>query len=145
MRWTLSEPYSQSVIPYPCVNLTIERGRSGVYGVASKSFSRLLEGQGFVFGVQFLPGGFFTFLGAPVASLTDRSIPIADVFDGTDGPWEEEFLALRTDAQRVAIAESFLRAKAPQRHAEADEVLRIVDAIGHSPTRYAAMVAAGKR
>jgi AraC-like DNA-binding protein len=134
MRWTLSEPYSQSVIPYPCVNLAIERGRSGVYGVASKSFSRLLEGQGFVFGVQFLPGGFCTFLGAPVASLTDRSIPIADVFGATDGQWEEKFLALRTDAERVASAESFLRAKAPQRHAEADDVLRIVDAIAADRT-----------
>jgi hypothetical protein len=98
-------------------------------GVASKSFSHLLEGQGFVFGVQFLPGGFCTFLGTPVASLTDRSIPIADVFGATDGQWEEKILALRTDAERVASAESFLRAKAPQRHAEADDVLRIVDAI----------------
>lgn len=44
MRWALSEPYHQSVIPYPCVNLAVERGRSGIYGVASQAFSRVLEG-----------------------------------------------------------------------------------------------------
>lgn len=129
MRWALPEPYRQSVIPYPCVNLAVERGRSGVYGVASKSFSRLLEGQGVVFGVKFLPGGFRTFLGAPVASLTDRSIPIADMFGASDSEWEEEFLGLATDAAMIARAESLLRAKRPQRNGEADMVLRVVDAI----------------
>ena len=69
MRWTLREPYRQDVIPYPCVNLALERGRSGIFGVVSRSISRELEGQGLVFGVQFLPGGFRTFLGKPIACL----------------------------------------------------------------------------
>lgn len=129
MRWALSEPYRQSVIPYPCVNLAVERGRSGIYGVASQTFSRVLEGHGVVFGVQFLPAGFRTFLGASVATLTDRSIPIADVFDASHSEWDEAILEQGTDTAMIARAQSLLLAKDPRRSAEGDAVLRIVDAI----------------
>jgi len=129
MRWELGTPYRQSVIPYPCVNLAVERARSGVFGVASKSFSRLLEGRGLVFGVQFLPGAFRTFLGKPVASLTDRSIPIADVFGTSDREWEEAIFPLKDAAAMIAQAETRLRAMSPQRHEDAEEVLRIVNAV----------------
>ena len=84
MRWALAKPYRQTVIPYPCVNLAVQRGQSGVFGVASQSVSRVLEGEGLVFGVQFLPGGFHAFFGKFIAGLTDRSIPIGDVFDETE-------------------------------------------------------------
>lgn len=129
MRWSLPEPYQQTVIPYPCVNLAVERGRSAIYGVASKTFSRVLEAEGLVFGVKFLPGGFRTFLGTSVASLTDRSIPIADLFDASAGEWEEAILPRSTEAAMIAQAEQLLRAKNPRRSVEADAVLRIVNAI----------------
>ena len=129
MRWALPEPYRQTVIPYPCINLAVERGRSGVFGVASKSFSRLLEGRGLIFGVQFLPGGFRPFLSEPVASLTDRSIPLADLFDTSDREWEEAILSQDTETAMIAQAEARLRAKKTRRSAEAGAVLRIVNAI----------------
>ena len=40
MQWALAEPDRQTVIPYPCVNLAVKRGQSGVFGVASQSISR---------------------------------------------------------------------------------------------------------
>jgi AraC-like DNA-binding protein len=129
MRWALHEPYHQGVIPYPCVNLAVERGRSGIFGVVSRSISRVLEGQGLVFGVQFLPGGFRTFLGKPIAGLTDRSIPIADVFDTSDREWEEAILPAGEDATMIAQAESRLRARNPERTADAETVLHIVNAV----------------
>jgi len=129
MRWALAEPYRQNVIPYPCVNLAVQRGQSGVFGVASQSISRVLEGEGLVFGVQFLPGGFHPFFGKAIAGLTDRSIPIGDVFDGTEHEWEAAILSLDDDAAMIAHAESRLGAKSPQRHVDADAVLRLVNAI----------------
>jgi len=27
MRWALNKPYRQTVIPYPCINLAVERGQ----------------------------------------------------------------------------------------------------------------------
>lgn len=129
MRWALAKPYRQTVIPYPCVNLAVERGRSGVFGVARQSVSRVLQGEGLVFGVKFLPGGFRTFFGKSIASLTDRSIPIGDVFDEPGRDWEAAILGLDDDAAMIAEAESRLRAKRPQCHADADAVLRIVNTI----------------
>ena len=129
MRWALREPYRQIVIPYPCVNLAVERGRSGVFGVVSRSISRVLQGEGLVFGVQFLPGGFRAFLGESIAGLTDRSIPIGEVFDEAGYEWEAAILSQDDDAAMIAYAESRLRAKSPERHADADAVLRIVNAI----------------
>lgn len=129
MRWDLAAPYRQMVIPYPCINLAVERGQSGIFGVARQSISRVLEGAGRVFGVQFLPGGFHAFFGTSVADLTNRSIPIGDVFDETEGGWEASFLSLDDDAAMIAHAESRLRAKGPQRDIDADAVLRIVNAI----------------
>jgi AraC-like DNA-binding protein len=129
MRWALAKPYRQTVIPYPCINLAVERGQSGVFGVASQSISRVLEGEGLVFGVQFLPGGFRAFFGKSIAGLTDRSIPIGDVFDETEHEWEAAILSLDDDAAMIGQAESRLRAKNPRRHVDADAVLRIVNTI----------------
>jgi AraC-like DNA-binding protein len=129
MRWTLTTSYRQTVIPYPCINLAVERGQSAIFGVASQSISRVLEGDGLVFGVQFLPGGFQAFFGKPIASLTDRSVPIGEVFDETEHEWEAAILSLQDDAAMIAHAESRLLAKGPQRHADADAVLRIVNTI----------------
>jgi len=129
MRWALAEPYRQTVIPYPCVNLAVEHGQSAVFGVASQSISRVLEGAGLVFGVQFLPGGFHAFFGKSIAGLTDRSIPIGEVFDETEHEWEAAILSLDDDAAMIANAESRLRAKSPQRHVDADAVLRVVNTI----------------
>lgn len=131
MRWELREPYRQDVIPYPCVNLAVERGRSGIFGVPRKSISRLIEGQGLVLGVKFLPGGFRAFLGKSIAGLTDRSVPIADVFGTSDRDWEEAILSLNEDAPMIAQAESRLRAQQPERDADAETVLRIVNAIAN--------------
>jgi AraC-like DNA-binding protein len=129
MRWALDKPYRQTVIPYPCINLAVERGQSGVFGVASQSISRVLEGEGLVFGVKFLPGAFRAFFGKSIAGITDRSIPIGDVFDETEHEWEAAILSLDDDAAMIAQAESRLRAKSPQRHVDADAALRIVNTI----------------
>jgi AraC-like DNA-binding protein len=129
MRWALVAPYRQTVIPYPCVNLVVERGRSGIFGVASQSFSRLLEARGLLFGVQFLPGAFRSFLGKPVASLTDRSISIADVFGTTNREWEEAILSLEDDAAMIAQVETRVRARMPPQDADAKAVLGIVNAV----------------
>lgn len=129
MRWALREPYRQVVIPYPCINLAVERGRTGIFGVASRSISRVLEGEGLVFGVQFLPGGFRAFLGRSIADLTDRTIAIGEVFDEPGHEWEAAILSLDDDAAMIAYAESRLRARSPQRHTDADAVLRIVNTI----------------
>lgn len=61
--------------------------------------------------------------------VQDRSIPIADVFDTSDREWEEASLPAGEDAAMTAQAESRLRAQGPKRHADADTVLHVVNAV----------------
>ncbi|GAA0805472.1 helix-turn-helix domain-containing protein [Spirilliplanes yamanashiensis] len=82
ITWDLRgrEPHTQHVLPYPSVNVTFTAGRCRVAGVPRGRFAETLSGAGRVVGVRFRPGGFRPVLGAPVAGITDRFVPVEDVF-----------------------------------------------------------------
>jgi AraC-like DNA-binding protein len=81
-EWDLrgQEPYRQKIVPYPSVHLTFRDGTAVVRGPERGHVVRVLEGRGRVFGVTFRPGCFRPFLGAPVSTITGRSLPAAEVF-----------------------------------------------------------------
>lgn len=116
VRWDRrgQPPQAVETLPHPSVHLVIERGQPGrLGGVSSGRFTRLLEGQGRVFGIKFRPGGFRPFWTEPMRSLTDRTLPLADAF-GTDGAaFEAAIVALDDDDARLLVAETFLRARLP--------------------------------
>src|SRR5579863_5225180 len=60
VAWDLSgqAPYVQRTLPYPCVNLVFDAGRTAIFGVVRGAFDYRLENRGRVLGVRFLPGGF---------------------------------------------------------------------------------------
>jgi AraC-like DNA-binding protein len=133
--WTVSwdlrgrEPHTQHTLPHPSVHLVAERDRSGVMGVLTGRFTRRLEGQGRAFGIRFRPAGFHPFLGAPVATLTDRRVPVAEVL-GPDGDrLVGELLAAEGEAGLVAAAEAFLLARPPAPDPNVPLVNRVVDQI----------------
>src|SRR5262245_47999702 len=76
IHWDLrgQPPYVQETLPYPCINLAIEKDRSGVFGVNTGKFARRLEDQGKVFGVKFRPGAFYPFVRWPVSRITNGSM-----------------------------------------------------------------------
>src|SRR5258707_7508445 len=82
VSWDLrgQEPYVQETLSYPCVHLVIEQGQSRVYGVETRKFARLLEGNGWVFGIKFKPGAFYPFIQSPVSRFTNVSISLEDIF-----------------------------------------------------------------
>jgi AraC-like DNA-binding protein len=95
LRWALRTPYLGEVLPHPTVSLLVE-SRAGVQhaeirGVHTGRFSRRLEGEGQVFGIAFRPAMFQPILGASMASLTDRIVPV------------EQVLGAKTDARVRAI------------------------------------------
>ncbi len=137
-RWSLAEPYLHSQIPYPCVNMAAEGGRAIVFGVVSKSSARTLAGRGVIFGVKFLPGGFRAFFRDAVAEVTDRVLPIAQVFGEAGRAWQEALSELTSpahaeareeDQAMIAHTEVFLRALEPARDADAEAVLGIVNMV----------------
>ena len=124
VTWDLRgrEPYEQWVLPYPSVNMTFKPGRCRVAGVPRGRFSEVLEGAGRVFGVRFTPAGFRPFLGAPASTITDRFVPVAEIF----GPGLAEDVLAADDDAAVAVVERFLAARAP---AAPDPDAVLVDAV----------------
>ena len=51
------------MLPHPCVNLVLDRGRLAIAGVGRDRFTYVYRGAGRVFGVKFRPGAFLPFLG----------------------------------------------------------------------------------
>ncbi|WP_266156990.1 helix-turn-helix domain-containing protein [Dyella silvatica] len=103
----------QETLPHPNVQLVIEAGCTRIYGVHSGRFTRLLEGQGRVFGVKFRAGGFYPFLRAPVATLMDRSMGVTEVFGASAASFESEVLACADMDGMTAVAEQLLSAHRP--------------------------------
>jgi AraC-like DNA-binding protein len=111
VRWDLRgrDPHIQHTLPHPSVHLVAEPGRA--------------------FGIRFRPAGFHPFLGAPVASLTDRRVAVAAVF-GPDGDrLVGDLLAAAGEPELVATAEAFLLDRLPAPDPNVALVNRAVDLI----------------
>lgn len=87
ISWDLpeGEQFAQEIVTHPAVNLAFEWWSDAapvaeVHGVITTRDVRKLHAQGRVVGVKFRPGGFRPFLGTTVRSITDRSVPAAEVF-----------------------------------------------------------------
>jgi AraC-like DNA-binding protein len=131
VNWDLrgQEPYLSENLPYPCVNLVIEKDNSRIYGVVKRKFSILLEDKGRVFGVKFKPGAFYPFVKSPVSRFTDGSISFWDAF-GVDGkPLEAAILSLEDKGKMIELAENFMRERLPERDENVEVINQIVDRI----------------
>ena len=131
VRWDLRgrDPHTQHTLPHPSVHLVAERDRSGIMGVLTGRFTRELEGEGRAFGVKFRPAGFHPFLGAPVSSLTDRRLAVAEVFGPAGDEVVADLLAAPGDPELAATAEAFLLARLPEVDPNVPAVNRVVGLI----------------
>jgi AraC-like DNA-binding protein len=120
-KWDYARPYRQKIVPYPHVHLSFRDGVIEVHGVSSGHILKELDGSGRVFGVAFQPGRFRPFLGAPVRSITDRSVPAAWIFRGLP------------DEAEVHTVEAMLRANLPARDPRAELAHVIVNRIIAEP------------
>lgn len=129
VTWDLrgQPPYRQLIVPYPNVHLSFLNGQARVHGVARGHVVRELEGFGRVFGVAFRPGVFRPFLGAPVATLTDRSLVASEVF-GAAVP-ERAMGAAADESEMRDIVEGFLLSRLPDRDQSAEAAADIVDRV----------------
>jgi AraC-like DNA-binding protein len=137
VRWNLEgrPPRVQETLPHPTVHLVSEPGLAAVWGVQTRRFARTLAGRGSAFGVKFRVGAFRGFLGAPVASLLDRHVPVEALFP-------EDAAALRALAdgdgapedEAVAVATRALRRRLPAPSAQAGLAREIVALAGRDRT-----------
>lgn len=135
VRWDLrgEEPYTQHVIPNPCVNMIVEPGRSAIYGPGKEKYGHYLQGQGCVFGVKFKPGGFYPFVKQPVSSMQLSPMGIQEVFDAEPFALEQEVLAQEDERQMVAIVERLIRPKLPERDAQVAFINEVINHINQEP------------
>jgi AraC-like DNA-binding protein len=129
VRWAFDagDSYLTETLPYPCVNVVFERGATTVNGIFTRRWSRTLVGQGRVFGVKFQPGAFAAFYQRPIHQLTDRVLPIAEVFGSEGSELERALLAEQEDKQRARVFERFLMARLPAPDAERERIRQVVD------------------
>lgn len=131
VTWDLrgQEPYRSETLPHPCIHLAIEPDAAHIVGVVTHKFSRLLEGEGWTFGIKFRPGGFYPFVQRPISQYTDKTISLANGF-GADGvAYERAMRAATHDEERIAVAERFLYHQSPTPDENVTLVNDIVDAI----------------
>jgi len=143
VAWDVAEqlPYTQETLPYPCVNVVVELGRSGIFGVTTRRFQIQLVGKGWVFGIKFRPGCFYPFYRAPVAALTDRAIGLDTVFGAAGAEYERDVLACASVDEMIDCAEQFLRARLPAPDENIALINSVVDqiAVDRTITRVAAL------
>lgn len=116
VHWDLRdrEPYRVDLISHPCVNVTFTAELGGeVHGVGTSTSSHPVAGSGQVFGVKFRPGGFHAYAGRPVAMLTDRSLPLRDVFGPAADAVTDAVLATDDDGRRRELVSAFLLQRLP--------------------------------
>lgn len=128
VRWNLEgrPPQVQETLPHPNVHLVVEPGRADFWGVHTGRWTRVLEGRSMAFGVKFRPGGFRGWLGRPVSSLADASLPAAPLL-GADGDRLADVLRCERDEDAAALAAALLRNHLPPADDTALLAGRIVD------------------
>lgn len=139
IRWDLRgrAPFRQETLPFPAINIALERGRSAIHGVTTTRFEALLEDEGSVVGIKFRPGGFYPFVQLPMRDLTDRVLPLPALLGESSARLEDDVLALADDRARIARVEEFFIGLHPRRDSDAEHVARIVDLAQREPLRNA--------
>lgn len=123
--------HHQRLLTLPAVHVVIEAQDATVMGPLRRPWVRDLGGHGWALGVMFRPGAFRDVLGAPVSTLTDRGVPISEVF----GPAGDQFAAAVRgaviDEERFALAAAFfadrLAAPSAEQLAATAAVERVID------------------
>ncbi|WP_239618138.1 helix-turn-helix transcriptional regulator [Cohnella mopanensis] len=128
VEWDLRgmEPYRQTVLSHPNVNLVFEPENTRIYGIWEKTSTQILEGQGSVFAIKFNPGGFYPFWQKPLSTLTRQSIALSDLFGEEAAPLEADILAAGDAASQVERMDRFLLARLPDEDGNVELVNRMV-------------------
>lgn len=124
VEWALPEgvTHVQRTLPYPCVHLVFDLGRTAIFGPTSGIFEYTLQGSGTVLGVRFRAGGFRGFMRDKVQTITDRILPLQPLFDCDAAEAERQVFAHGDDAGKVAAASALVRRVLP---APDPQVIRI--------------------
>jgi len=116
VRWDLRDdaPFTQEILPHPCVNLVAEPGLVAVYGIPLGRSPHTIAGTGIALGTKFRPGGFGGFLDRPASALNGRRLPLGELFGAAGTRLERQLLAAGGDEDaHIEAVERFLLDRLP--------------------------------
>jgi hypothetical protein len=135
LRWALRRPLVTAALSYPCVVVIFEEHagatRAEVTGPITGRVTKRLSGEGRVFGITFRPGAFAPLFERRVAVLTNRSLPVGEVFGAAGDAWADATFAEADLEGRMAHAVAFFEPRLPPMPAE---VRRVRDIVEHMAT-----------
>jgi AraC-like DNA-binding protein len=112
IRWSLRSPFKGEALPHPVAQIlriaTSAERSAVVVGVHSGALGRTLTDEGETFGVSFRPVMFQALLGASMASITDRVVPLERVLGKSARPWARAIDAARAPEEKVALTEALI-------------------------------------
>ena len=135
VRWDLrgGAPFTQEILPHPCVNLVAEPGLIAVYGIPLGRSPHRLEAAGVAIGTKFRPGGFGGFLACPASDLNDRAVALGELFGADGGRLQDELATLDgAEDEHIEVVEQFLRERLPAPDPRYELVRAVVDAMLHA-------------
>jgi AraC-like DNA-binding protein len=121
-------PQTRVVLPHPNVHLVFAPGRSKIYGVQQRRFTRELKDHDSILGIKFRAGAFYPFLGKPISTIANSAVIAEQVFPDAASA-EQHVLTRDGDHAMVATAAKFLIGHLPVRDPNVDTACRIVEAI----------------
>ncbi len=134
VRWDLRgrPPFTQEVLPHPCVNVAFQDGRGGVFGMVSGRDTRSLSGVDEVFGTKFRPGAFAAYSRLSAIDVVGRTTTLAEAF-GPDGARLERQVLGLSEVEHYATVERFLLDRLPDTDPAFDLVSGVVDEMLRCP------------
>ena len=130
LEWDLRSPHRGEALPHPAARIVFANGPTGararVEGVFTtrRSVSRTAHGE--ELGIQFRPVAFQGLLGRSMATLTDRAVPLEEIFGSAGAVWTKQLFAAHGPDEMLALVTTFLSARlAPL----SDEALALRDAV----------------
>lgn len=146
VRWDLrgAPPFTQEILPHPCVNLVAEPGRIAVHGIPLGRSPHRLDGAGIAIGTKFRPGGFGGYLDRPAGELNGRAVPLPELFGAGGDRLAQRLAAIdRADTgEHIATVAAFLRARLPEPDRRYDLVRAVVgDMVATGPGTTVALLA----
>ena len=133
VTWMLHRPFLAETLPHPSFHIVFERhggeGRAELSGVHTHRFTKTLHGEGWAFGIKLRPGASCGVVDRPASSFKDRVTPVIRVFGARGAVLARAILAAEDMGARIALAESFLIARARPLPPEAERLRDLVERI----------------
>lgn len=116
IRATGTLPVLNRVLPDGCVDVIVglvDEPRAHVVGAMRTAVVVPLAGAVDLFGIRFRPGAALPFLDAPLSGLTDRRVPLDDLWGGVGATLACAISSATSTAERVALVERILLQRLP--------------------------------